>query len=51
LKLGLIGLLQSGKSTLLSALSGKAVPPVGSVSIEQAVVSVPDERIEWLSKL
>ena len=51
MKLGLIGLLQSGKSTLLSALSGKAVPPVGSVSIEQAVVSVPDERIEWLSKL
>ncbi len=51
MKLGLIGLLQSGKSTLLSALSGKAVPPIGSVSIEQAVVSVPDERIEWLSKL
>jgi GTP-binding protein YchF len=51
LKLGLIGLLQSGKSTLLSALSGKAVPPIGSVSIEQAVVSVPDERIDWLVKL
>ena len=51
MKLGLIGLLQSGKSTLLSALSGKAVPPIGSVSIEQAIVSVPDERIDWLVKL
>jgi GTP-binding protein YchF len=51
LKIALIGLLQSGKSTILAGLSGKAIPPVGSTRIEEAVVSVPDARIDWLSKL
>ena len=51
MKTALIGLLQSGKSTILSAVSGKAIPPAGSVSIEEAIVPVPDERIDWLTNL
>ncbi len=51
MKVALIGLLQSGKSTILAGLSGKAIPPVGSTKIEEAVVSVPDVRLDWLSKL
>jgi len=48
MKVALVGLLQSGKSTILSAISGKAVPPIGSTAIEEAVVPVPDERLNWL---
>jgi len=48
LKVALIGLLQSGKSTLLASISGKEIPAIGSTSIEEAIVPVPDERIEWL---
>ena len=51
MKAALIGLMQSGKSTILSAVSGKAVSPVGSVSIEEVVVPVPDERLDWLTEL
>lgn len=48
MKVALIGLLQSGKSTLLSAVSGKAMPPPGGFEIEEAIVPVPDERLDWL---
>ncbi|MFA5251056.1 MAG: hypothetical protein WC454_00525, partial [Phycisphaerae bacterium] len=51
MKVALIGLLQSGKSTILAGLSGKAIPPVGSTRIEEAIVPVPDARIDWLTKL
>jgi len=50
LKVALIGLLQSGKSTLFSAISGKHLPPPGTTAIEQAVVASPDERINWLTE-
>ena len=50
MKVALIGLTQSGKSTLLSAISGKNIN-IGSVNIEEAVVPVPDERLDWLTKL
>ena len=50
MKVALVGLLQSGKSTILSALSGKAIPPIGSTSIEEVIVPVPDVRIDWLSE-
>jgi GTP-binding protein YchF len=50
LKVALVGLLQSGKSTILSAVSGKTIPPVGSTTIEEAIVPVPDERLDWLAE-
>jgi len=50
LKVALLGLFQSGKSTILAALSGKAIPPVGSTTIEEAIVPVPDERLDWLTE-
>ena len=51
MKVALVGLQQSGKSTLLSAISGKAAVPSGSAHIEEAVVPVPDPRLDWLTKL
>ena len=50
MKVALLGLLQSGKSTILASLSGKAVPPIGSTAIEEAIVPVPDERLDWLTQ-
>ncbi|MGA1980278.1 MAG: DUF933 domain-containing protein [Sedimentisphaerales bacterium] len=49
MKVALIGLLESGKSTLFAGLSGKAIPPVGSTKIEEATVPVPDARLDWLT--
>lgn len=50
MKAALIGLLQSGKSTIFSAVSGRGVPPIGSTTIQEAIVAVPDERLDWLSQ-
>ena len=50
MKVALLGLLQSGKSTILSAVSGKKIQPIGSTSIEEAIVPVPDERLGWLTE-
>ena len=50
MKAALLGLLQSGKSTILAGLSGKAIPPIGSTAIEEAIVPVPDERLDWLTE-
>ena len=50
MKVALLGLLQSGKSTILSAISGKAIPAVGATAIEEAIVPVPDERLDWLTQ-
>jgi len=49
MKAALLGLLQSGKSTILASLTGKAIPPVGAAAIEEAIVPVPDERFGWLA--
>ena len=48
MKVALVGLMQSGKSTILASISGKEIPPIGSTAIEEAIVPVPDERIELL---
>lgn len=50
MKAALIGLVQSGKSVLFSAISGKAIHTLGSTAIEEAIVLVPDERIDWLKE-
>lgn len=49
MKVALVGLLESGKSTLFAGLSGKAITPTGSATIEEANVLVPDERLDWLA--
>ncbi len=48
MKVALLGLLQSGKSTILAGLTGKAVPPAGAAVIDEAIVPVPDDRFDWL---
>lgn len=42
-------MLQSGKSAIFASLSGKPIPPIGSTTIEEAIVAVPDERFDWLT--
>ena len=51
MKAALIGLMQSGKTTLAETVSGKEFGRGGGMSIEQAVVPVPDERLDWLTGL
>lgn len=51
MKAAIIGLMQSGKSTLLSAVSGREPAPMGSSDIHEQVVSVPDSRLDWLTGL
>jgi len=51
MKIALIGLNQSGKSTLLSAVSGKDPSPQGATGIRELIVPVPDERLNWLTDL
>ncbi len=51
MKLGIIGLPQSGKTTLFNALT-RAMQPTGvtgKIEIHTAVVDVPDERVDKLS--
>jgi GTP-binding protein YchF len=50
MKVALLGLFQSGKSTILASLCGKHIPPPGSTTIEEAIVPVPDERLDWLTE-
>lgn len=50
MKVAFLGLLQSGKSTIIAGLSGKAIPPIGSTKIEEAVMPVPDDRLDWLAE-
>lgn len=50
MKVALLGLLQSGKSTIFASLSGKPMPLVGATAIEEAIVHVPDERLDCLTE-
>lgn len=54
MKLGIIGLPQSGKTTLFNALTGGSIP-TGSVSgkmeMHTAVVDVPDPRVDRLAEM
>ncbi|MFH1877214.1 MAG: redox-regulated ATPase YchF [Candidatus Omnitrophota bacterium] len=53
MKLGIIGLEQSGKTTVFNALTGaeKQVGSFGKIEAHIANVKVPDERIDWLTDL
>lgn len=54
MQLGIIGLPQSGKTTLFNALTGGDVPTEisgGKVEVHTAVVDVPDERVGKLSEI
>jgi GTP-binding protein YchF len=54
MKLGIIGLPQSGKTTIFNALTrrgGESAPSGGQVVPILGVVPVPDGRVDWLSDL
>lgn len=54
MRLGIIGLPQSGKTTLFNALTRGDVPTgmsAGKIQVNTAVVDVPDERVDQLSKI
>lgn len=54
MKLGIIGLNRSGKTTVFNALTrrtGESAPAAGHLTPVLGVVPVPDERVDWLSRL
>lgn len=54
MKLGIVGLARSGKTTIFNALTrrtGESVPPGGQIVPALGVVPLPDPRVEWLSQL
>lgn len=54
MKLGIIGLPQSGKTTLFNAITRGNAPTTasaGRIEVHQAVVDVPDPRVDVLSKM
>ncbi len=54
MKLGIIGLPQSGKTTIFNALTRGNAPTnasAGRIEVHQAVVDVPDPRVDLLSKM
>lgn len=54
MKLGIIGLPQSGKTTLFNALTRGHAPTTasaGRIEVHQAIVDVPDPRVDILSKM
>jgi len=54
MRLGIIGLPQSGKTTIFNALTRGNQPTTISgtrIDIHTAVVDVPDERVDRLSKM
>ncbi|MCZ7540442.1 MAG: redox-regulated ATPase YchF [Anaerolineae bacterium] len=55
MRLGIIGLPNSGKTTLFNALTGSNYPTEpfssGQLEVHTAVVSVPDARLEYLSQI
>ncbi len=49
MKVALLGMMQSGKTSLLAAVTGKEMVP-GAAIVEE-IIPVPDERLEWLSEM
>lgn len=51
MKVAIIGLPQSGKSTVFAAVTGLAVDPYAPPQPHQGVVRVPDSRLDYLTQL
>src|SRR5574340_5783 len=53
MRLGIIGLPQSGKTTLFNALTRATQPTgvAGKIEVHTAVVDVPDPRVDVLSRM
>ena len=51
MKAAFLGIIGSGKSTLLAAVSGRKLGHTGVSQLEEIVVPVPDERLDWLFNL
>jgi GTP-binding protein YchF len=55
MRLGIIGLPQSGKTTIFNALTGHDLPTGfgagGQMEVHTAIVPVPDSRVQYLSNL
>ncbi|MFH1395041.1 MAG: redox-regulated ATPase YchF [Candidatus Omnitrophota bacterium] len=53
MKLGIIGLEQSGKTTVFNALTGseKEIGTFGKIEAHISVIKIPDKRIDWLKEL
>lgn len=51
MKVALVGLPKSGKSTLFSAVTGTTVDAFAAPEVRHAVVRVPDERLAYLTDL
>lgn len=51
MKLGIIGLPQSGKRTVFEALTGTTVDPGGRSDAKIGTIRVPDERVDVLSRM
>ncbi len=51
MKVALVGLTQSGKSTLVSAVSGRMASVNTAAQVTTTAVPVPDVRMDWLTEL
>jgi ribosome-binding ATPase len=51
MKIGIIGLPQSGKSAVFAAACGKSETPASATRLQRAIIQVPDERLNVLSDL
>ncbi|GIK17015.1 MAG: ribosome-binding ATPase YchF [Planctomycetota bacterium] len=51
MKVALVGLPQSGKSTLYAAATGQRQDPFAAPAVHRAVVKVPDPRLDTLAQL
>ena len=54
MKLGIVGLPQSGKTTIFNALTRGTQPTgtvTGKIEVHEAVVDVPDDRVDKLAEM